>query len=225
MTLKSAGPFLVLTFIYFIVGFLTTVNGQCQGPLKIAFLSEVTDLKNSLATLISFAFFLGYLLNSQTAGKMLDKVGYKTTLIRSLLVMVTGLALYLSSALCAEFLVGKGIHLGSDFVPFGYFVFLLGSFDGNISCNAAGGNKPVYCSLSSAWHPACAAHELHLRRQLIRHHHRAFLRHRHHVCRRTVGQSECQPAHSAVLSDDDVHRSHHMGNVTHAIARHRGHTL
>lgn len=128
MTLKSAGPFLVLTFIYFIVGFLTTVNGQCQGPLKIAFLSEVTDIKNSLATLISFAFFLGYLLNSQTAGKMLDKVGYKATLIRSLLVMVAGLALYLGSALCAEFLGENGIHLGSDFVPFGYFVFLLGSF-------------------------------------------------------------------------------------------------
>lgn len=102
MTLKSAGPFLVLTFIYFIVGFLTTVNGQCQGPLKIAFLSEVTDIKNSLATLISFAFFLGYLLNSQTAGKMLDKVGYKATLIRSLLVMVAGLALYLGSAQCCS---------------------------------------------------------------------------------------------------------------------------
>lgn len=64
ITLRSAGPFLLLTFIYFIVGFLTTVNGQCQGPLKIAFLSEVTTTKNSLATLISFAFFLGYLLNS-----------------------------------------------------------------------------------------------------------------------------------------------------------------
>lgn len=34
---KTAGPFLLLTFVYFIVGFLTTVNGQCQGPLKIAF--------------------------------------------------------------------------------------------------------------------------------------------------------------------------------------------
>ena len=34
ITLRSAGPFLLLTFIYFIVGFLTTVNGQCQGPLK-----------------------------------------------------------------------------------------------------------------------------------------------------------------------------------------------
>ena len=27
----SLGPFAVLTFIYFIVGFLTTVNGQFQG--------------------------------------------------------------------------------------------------------------------------------------------------------------------------------------------------
>lgn len=126
--LKSAGPFLLLTFIYFIVGFLTTVNGQCQGPLKIAFLSEVTDTKNSLATLISFAFFLGYLLNSSKTGRMLDKIGYKQTLVRSMVVMVFGLAFYLASALIAEYWGGKGMHIGSDFVPFGYFVFLFGSY-------------------------------------------------------------------------------------------------
>ena len=128
ITLKSAGPFLLLTFIYFIVGFLTTVNGQCQGPLKIAFLSEVTDTKNSLATLISFAFFLGYLLNSSKTGRMLDKIGYKQTLVRSMVVMVFGLAFYLASALIAEYWSGKGMHIGSDFVPFGYFVFLFGSY-------------------------------------------------------------------------------------------------
>lgn len=128
ITLKSAGPFLLLTFIYFIVGFLTTVNGQCQGPLKIAFLSEVTDTKNSLATLISFAFFLGYLLNSSKTGKMLDRIGYKKTLVRSMVVMVFGLAFYLASALIAEYWGGKGMHIGSDFVPFGYFVFLFGSY-------------------------------------------------------------------------------------------------
>ena len=128
ITLKSAGPFLLLTFIYFIVGFLTTVNGQCQGPLKVAFLSEVTDTKNSLATLISFAFFLGYLLNSSKTGRMLDKIGYKKTLVRSMLVMVLGLAFYLASALIAEYWGGKGMHIGSDFVPFGYFVFLFGSY-------------------------------------------------------------------------------------------------
>lgn len=128
ITLKSAGPFLLLTFIYFIVGFLTTVNGQCQGPLKIAFLSEVTDTKNSLATLISFAFFLGYLLNSSKTGRMLDKIGYKQTLVRSMVVMMFGLAFYLASALIAEYWGGKGMHIGSDFVPFGYFVFLFGSY-------------------------------------------------------------------------------------------------
>ena len=58
ISIKTAGPFLLLTFVYFIVGFLTTVNGQCQGPLKIAFLSDVTVNKNSLATLVSFSFFL-----------------------------------------------------------------------------------------------------------------------------------------------------------------------
>ena len=128
ITLKSAGPFLLLTFIYFIVGFLTTVNGQCQGPLKIAFLSEVTDTKNSLATLISFAFFLGYLLNSSKTGRMLDKIGYKQTLVRSMVVMVFGLAFYLASALIAEYWGGKGMHIGRDFVPFVYFVFLFGSY-------------------------------------------------------------------------------------------------
>ena len=128
LSLKTAGPFLLLTFIYFIVGFLTTVNGQCQGPLKIAFLSETTTMRNSLTTLISFAFFLGYLLNSSRTGRMLNLIGYKRTLIRSLIVMVEGLVFYTASAFCAEYVGGAGIVFNGDFVPFGYFVFLMGSF-------------------------------------------------------------------------------------------------
>ena len=128
LSLKTAGPFLLLTFIYFIVGFLTTVNGQCQGPLKIAFLSEATTMRNSLTTLISFAFFLGYLLNSSRTGRMLNLIGYKRTLIRSLIVMVGGLLFYTASAFCAEYAGEAGIVVNGDFVPFGYFVFLMGSF-------------------------------------------------------------------------------------------------
>lgn len=100
ISIKTAGPFLLLTFVYFIVGFLTTVNGQCQGPLKVAFLSEVTENNNSLTTLISFSFFLGYLLNSSKTGRMMNRLGYKKTLIRSMMVMVIGVAFYLASALC-----------------------------------------------------------------------------------------------------------------------------
>ena len=128
LSLKTAGPFLLLTFIYFIVGFLTTVNGQCQGPLKVAFLSGATTMRNSLTTLISFAFFLGYLLNSSRTGKMLNLIGYKRTLIRSLVVMVEGLVFYTASAFCAEYIADAGIVVNGDFVPFGYFVFLMGSF-------------------------------------------------------------------------------------------------
>lgn len=128
ISIKNAGPFLLLTFVYFIVGFLTTVNGQCQGPLKVAFLSEVTENNNSLTTLISFSFFLGYLLNSSKTGRMMNRLGYKKTLIRSMMVMVMGVAFYFASALCAEYCGDVTIGFGNDIVPIGYFVFLLGSY-------------------------------------------------------------------------------------------------
>ncbi len=109
--IKIVGPFLVLTFIYFIVGFLTTVNGQLQGPLKVAFLQDAGTWKNLLTTLISFFFFLGYLLNSSLASRWIDKKGYKVTLIRSLGVMVLGLVLYFLSSWTAQVLGSEGIRL------------------------------------------------------------------------------------------------------------------
>jgi len=126
--IKIVGPFLVLTFIYFIVGFLTTVNGQLQGPLKVAFLSDAGSLKNFLTTLISFFFFLGYLLNSSLASRWIDQKGYKVTLIRSLGVMVLGLLLYFLSSVTALYLGSSGFHIGNVLLPWGYVIFLAGSF-------------------------------------------------------------------------------------------------
>lgn len=124
----SLGPFAVLTFIYFVVGFLTTVNGQFQGPLKVAFLSETVDLKNTLTTLISFFFFLGYLLNSSLGGKWINLHGYKKTLIRALSIMVGGLLMYACSSYVAVHLGTYHIALGEELIPYGYFIFLTGSF-------------------------------------------------------------------------------------------------
>lgn len=73
----SLGPFVVLTLIYFIVGFLTTVNGQFQGPMKVAFLSQTDELRNTLTTMISFFFFLGYLLNALHGSKVTDPVALR----------------------------------------------------------------------------------------------------------------------------------------------------
>lgn len=125
---NSLGPFAVLTFIYFIVGFLTTVNGQFQAPLTVAFLSEAVELKNTLTTMISFFFFLGYLLNGTLGGKWINKVGYKNTLLRALAVMVCGLIMYsLSSWIVVNYGEVK-LSIGTDRIPYGYFVFLIGSY-------------------------------------------------------------------------------------------------
>lgn len=125
---NSIGPFLVLTFIYFIVGFLTTVNGQFQGPLKIAFLSDVEELRNTLTTLISFFFFLGYLVNSPLAGKWINRHGYKKTLLRALIIMTTGLLIYFLSSWVAVHYGDLSVRIVDDIVPVGYFIFLVGSY-------------------------------------------------------------------------------------------------
>lgn len=124
----SLGPFVILTFIYFIVGFLTTVNGQFQSPLKVAFLSGADSLRNTLTTLISFFFFLGYLFNSSLGGKWINTVGYKKTLLRALSVMVAGLLTYALSSWIAVHYGEIAMRISGDVVPMGYFIFLLGSY-------------------------------------------------------------------------------------------------
>ena len=125
---NSLGPFIVLIFIYFIVGFLTTVNGQCQGPLKMAFLKEAGEFKNTFVTLISFFFFLGYLLNGTLGGRWINRYGYKRTLIRALSIMVVGLTVFFFSSWFTVNYEAWNISITSAHVPYGYFIFLLGSY-------------------------------------------------------------------------------------------------
>ena len=105
------GPFLTMVFLFLIVGFLTTANGQFQGPLKAAFLSDAGNMKNTLVTLITFSWFLAYPVCGSLGSKWIACYGYKGTLIRGLVVMIVGLLLFFLSAYFSAF-----------------FVFLIGSF-------------------------------------------------------------------------------------------------
>ena len=121
-------PFITLVVLFFFVGFLTTANGQFQGPLKSAFLNGAGDLKNTFATLISFSWFLAYPVTGGIGSAWATRYGYKGTLIRALLIMVVGLGIFwLSSFYTVKFPESK-IHLASAVIPWGYFIFLLGSF-------------------------------------------------------------------------------------------------
>lgn len=122
------GPFITLVFLFFVVGFLTTANGQFQGPLKAAFLQYAGDLKNTFATLITFSWFLAYPLTGKVGSSWVTKYGYKGTLVRGLLIMIMGLLIFfVSSWFTLQFPDAK-VHITSVVIPFGFFIFLVGSF-------------------------------------------------------------------------------------------------
>lgn len=88
------GPFITMVFLMAIIGFLTVLNGQFQAPLQNAFLLEAGDMKNALATMCTFVFFLAYLLMGGTSARMVDNKGYRKTLVNALLILVVGLGLF-----------------------------------------------------------------------------------------------------------------------------------
>ncbi|MBB6501121.1 MFS transporter [Pedobacter cryoconitis] len=121
-------PFAIVTFIYFVVGFLTTVNEQLQAPLKFAFLAEAGNLKNTFTTFISFFFFLGYLLNGTRASKWVNLFGYKNTIIRGLIFMISGLLMYLCSSWFGDQYSHFSLHFGNVALPYGFIIFIIGSY-------------------------------------------------------------------------------------------------
>jgi FHS family L-fucose permease-like MFS transporter len=121
-------PFAIVTFIYFIVGFLTTINEQLQAPLKFTFLAEAGNLKNTFTTLISFFFFLGYLLNGTLASKWVNAIGYKNTIIRGLLFMISGLLMYLCSSWFGDQYSHLALRFGNVVLPYGFIIFIAGSY-------------------------------------------------------------------------------------------------
>ncbi len=122
------GAFLTMVFLFFIVGFLTTVNTQFQAPLHETFLSETGALQNTLATLITFSWFLAYPVCGPVGSRWVNLYGYRGTLVRGLLVMGAGLALFYVSAWIAASWGALTISAGSLTVPGAFPVFLAGSF-------------------------------------------------------------------------------------------------
>ncbi|QZT37146.1 hypothetical protein K5X82_18220 [Halosquirtibacter xylanolyticus] len=121
------GPFLIMVSLFFIVGFLTVVNQQFQAPLKGAFLSNVGALKNTLTTFITFAFFMGYPAMGNISSRWVDKNGYKSTLIRGLIMLVMALGIFEVSAFSNDILGTMSIGEGET-LPYAFIIFFIGSF-------------------------------------------------------------------------------------------------
>lgn len=113
--LTSAGylvPFITVTALFFIFGFITNLNMALVPHLKAIF-----TLPYAWAMLAESAFFLAYFVFSSPTSKLIETIGYKRTMVVSLFIQVVGCLLFIPAAklvsfplfLTAVFIVGAGV--------------------------------------------------------------------------------------------------------------------
>lgn len=98
--------------IFFIFGFATTFIVTLSAPVK-----EIFSLSEFEAQLLSSAFFIAYPLMSIPTGRLIDRIGYKWTVIAGLILMSLGSFIYVPAAnlpsfpvfLIATFVLATGV--------------------------------------------------------------------------------------------------------------------
>ena len=107
-------PFILMVVLFFLFGFLTVLNGQLQGPMK-----ELFQLTNAESTFLTFAFFTAFVVTGAPTAKLIDRSGYKKTLVIALLLVAVALATFYGAAVAqsfyifvfGSFLLGAGITM------------------------------------------------------------------------------------------------------------------
>lgn len=104
----------MVTTLFFVWGFCTVLNDAVTPHLKSIF-----ALSYLQASLIQLAFFSSYFVFAQPAGKLIEWIGYKRSMIVGLLTMAAGAILFLPAAslgkyalfLSAEIVLAAGVTL------------------------------------------------------------------------------------------------------------------
>ncbi|TDE15537.1 sugar MFS transporter [Dyadobacter psychrotolerans] len=97
-------PLIIIGILFFVMGFVTWVNGTL-----ITFFKKAFSLDNTSSYLVTFAFFISYTLMAIPASMVLKKTGFKNGMSLALLVMAAGTLIFIPAAELASynlFLVG-----------------------------------------------------------------------------------------------------------------------
>ena len=86
-------PLAIVTTLFFMWGFLT-----CLNDILIPHLKSIFELSYAKAMLIQFAFFSAYFLFSVPWSRVVNAIGYKTTMVVGLLTMAVGAFLFVPAA-------------------------------------------------------------------------------------------------------------------------------
>lgn len=87
------GAMAMVTTLFFVWGFLT-----CLNDILIPHLKSIFNLSYVQVMLVQFVFFSGYAIFAVPAGKLIDWIGYKRTMVLGLLIMAAGALLFLPAA-------------------------------------------------------------------------------------------------------------------------------
>jgi len=105
-------PFIIVTCLFCIFGFLTNLNSNLSPKLE-----DIFHLDHFWSNLVTSSWFFAYLVFSVPAAKVIEAVGYKRTMVISLFVMVAGALLFVPAArmvsfpvfLTASFVLATGV--------------------------------------------------------------------------------------------------------------------
>lgn len=105
-------PFIIVTALFGIFGFLTNLNSNLSPKLQ-----DIFNLNRAWSNTVTTSWFLAYLIFSVPSSKVIEWVGYKRTMVLSLFVMVIGALLFIPAAnmvsfpvfLTASFVLATGV--------------------------------------------------------------------------------------------------------------------
>jgi len=98
VTPNYSKPLAIVTSLFFMWGFLT-----CLNDILIPHLKSIFDLDYARVMLVQFAFFSAYFLFSIPWSKVVNTIGYQTTMVIGLLTMAVGAFLFIPAASMASY--------------------------------------------------------------------------------------------------------------------------
>jgi FHS family L-fucose permease-like MFS transporter len=96
-------PLAIVTTLFFMWGFLTSLN-----DILVPHLKSIFELTYARAMLIQFAFFSAYFLFSMPWSRIVNAIGYQKTMVAGLLGMAVGALLFVPAASFASFALFLG---------------------------------------------------------------------------------------------------------------------
>src|SRR5215471_6120037 len=84
-----SGPLAIVTTLFFMWGFLTSLN-----DILVPHLKSIFDLNYTHVMLVQFAFFSAYFLFSIPWSKIVNTIGYQKSMVVGLLTMSAGAILF-----------------------------------------------------------------------------------------------------------------------------------